>query len=121
MVALGPAKWAIRTFAVICSPHLSAGRCRRVWVEQTGGAKIGPQRGRDRMTQQPEVGVELLDVARARNDCGYRRMSERELQRRCRQGDPMAVADRLDGIDPGDDLGRCGFVVQGVAAGEDAG
>ncbi len=33
----------------------------------------------------------------------------------------MAVADRLDGIDPGDDLGRRGLVVPGVPAGEDAG
>src|SRR5207248_9355176 len=30
-------------------------------------------------------------------------------------------ADSLDGIDPGDDLGRRGLVIPGVPAGEDAG
>ena len=33
----------------------------------------------------------------------------------------MAVADRLNGIDPGDNLGRGGLIVPSVSAGEDAG
>src|SRR3984893_17054783 len=102
MVALGPAKWAIRAFRVICATPRSAGWCRQVRVEQTSGAKIGTQSGGDRMAQQSHIGVELLDVARARDDRRHRRMRERELQCRCRQRYPMPVADRLEGIDPGD-------------------
>ena len=49
-------------------------------------------------------------------------MSERELQCGGRQWHPMTVADRPDGFDdPGGNLGRCGLVVPGVPAGEDAG
>jgi len=33
----------------------------------------------------------------------------------------MAVADHLNGIDPGDNLGRGGLIVPSVSAGEDAG
>ena len=96
-------------------------RHRRIGMKQPGLAQIRPQRRRDRMPQQVEIGAEFVGVARPRYDRGDGRMGERELQRGSRQRHGVRIAHRRDRLDPLDDGGRGRVVVPRVAPGEDAG
>ena len=51
-------------------------------MKQPGLPQIRPQRRRDRVAQQIEVGDELACIARARDDRGDRRMGERQFRSR---------------------------------------
>ena len=96
-------------------------RHRRIGMEQPGLAQFRPQRRRDRMPQQAEIGAEFVGVARPRYDGGDGRMGERELQRGSRQRHGVRIAHRRDRLDPLDDGGRGRGVIPRIAAGEDAG
>src|SRR5438105_3496921 len=90
-------------------------------MEQFGVAQIGPQGRRDRIPQELRVTLELIDIARPREDRCDRWVSEWKLQRRSDDRHLMTVANCLYRFDPADDPGRRRPIVPSVAAGENAG
>src|SRR5262249_42051094 len=68
-------------------------------------------------------GMVLLDafgLAPTRDDCRRGRMSQRELEGSRLDRDLVALGERLDLLDLGEDLGRCVGVFEMLTAGEDA-